>query len=776
MGRESRRSAVLLLLMIGMRAWLISAEQAPWTMPEGMRSAILGVVDRALACGVPDTHGAQLLIGETTITFSAAVRGSSRPYSAGESSINLHLADGSWLLFGVIPFAQEQSGGVLDIRKLKPLSVDALAAMGLHPNGYGLPDWIDPSQRAMYTAAAGIDALLRGGLEGLRAAYLIRLGIPGAELAPIRLALDCVSYDVDELYWDAPLPIFLGPESEAKDALWRWIGQRSESLRNPTLSDPAKALRRVLFADAVQAAAAAVDPHTPQAFEPPLPLGLAIALGDARRTPDSAAAHRRWERIKSGGLKQAIGPPLPLRTAIALGDAMLTSDEAEAHRRWERIKSGLKVAPMGTDFASRLACWRGGPRRYPDLAEEHGTSYQVSDLDALVGLCADQRPSLWFDCFQPRTVGDQALRAISDLFQVDIRCIIGRDLLARWTDRERSETAAAVKSWWSLHRGESFDDLLVPASTQLTLTQLSEFLARLDAGHRRLVFDCLIHAWTKPPPGVGYEVGRLAEILALGLDYAPFASLVDTWTPKPDTRLMLAVWNQVRGRRAPFDWWLSDAVSQSAGKGDAASAWTPVWAPEWGVPVVMAYPTVERIHRMWTVMQAGPMNVSCANLIINIHQSREVPFKCLVEAAQASDPEMAKRIQAALVTLLVICLDDRRAAADQLRRCAASVYEKTIVDGKLVDVATHGRPIAENLRIADFAAFSVAKHLQDGDFAGSPLAAIPMTDLQFDCAAPLPERVAAAVRIRDRLLSVLPSMLEAAHLPADLLRASAKKW
>ncbi len=735
MHRGGRCPAVPALLMASMGTWLIGAEQAAWTMPEEQHAAVMAVIDHALACGVPDARGAQLCAGAVDYSHSTADGGSSGYSSGGSDQVHLRLSDGSMLLFCVIPLALKTPGAVLDIQKMKPLTSAGLLAMGMRFDRRYLLGRLDPAQRAMYAATADIEAILgklgaiKWRLQGLIAAYLMRLGIPGADLAPICLAVDRLVQDDDERYWDAPQPMFLGPDSQVAIDRERWRWHRWEARKDPlVLADPALTLRRALFADAVQAATMASDPNP----------------------------------------HHVLGLPLPLGTAIALGDAMLALDEAEAHRRWERIKAGLQVAPAGTDVASRLACWRGGPRDDTDRGEERDPSYQASDLDALVELCADERPSRWFESYQPRTVGDQALRAISDLLQLDIRRLIGRDLLAPWSDQERRETAAAVKTWWTAHRGEPIADLLAAAAPQLTLTQLADLLIRADAEHRHAVYDGLTRAWRAPPADAGNEAGKLDTILALGLADAPFAALVDAWTPQADSRLVMAVWHQVHGQAAPFDAWFADAVAQPAGQ----NAGSDGLRPDWGLPVIMGFPTVARIRRLRLAMRAEGVDEAAANIIMGINRHGGVPGTRLIEAARTDDPVMSKRIQAVLALLILACLDDHRPASQEMRDHAAAVLKLVIVERKLVDVA-HGKPPPNDLRIADYAAASVARHHQDGDFAGSPLGAFPISELLFDYGAPLPEREAGAMRLRDRLMGVLPAMLEAARLPADLLQASA---
>jgi hypothetical protein len=57
------------------------------------------------------------------------------------------------------------------------------------------------------------------------------------------------------------------------------------------------------------------------------------------------------------------------------------------------------------------------------------------DLDALVALLADERPSRFWDFNGPRTVGDNAWRAVAKLLEADPRKLAGQPTEKAWTRR-----------------------------------------------------------------------------------------------------------------------------------------------------------------------------------------------------------------------------------------------------------------------------------------------------------------------------------------------------
>ena len=76
------------------------------------------------------------------------------------------------------------------------------------------------------------------------------------------------------------------------------------------------------------------------------------------------------------------------------------------------------------------------------------------DLDALVALLDDERPSRFMDFVGPRSVGDNAWRALAVLLKRDPRALALVPSDKPWSRSERRFAALAVQAWWKDHRQE----------------------------------------------------------------------------------------------------------------------------------------------------------------------------------------------------------------------------------------------------------------------------------------------------------------------------------
>jgi hypothetical protein len=76
------------------------------------------------------------------------------------------------------------------------------------------------------------------------------------------------------------------------------------------------------------------------------------------------------------------------------------------------------------------------------------------DLDALVALLGDERPSRFWDFAGARTVGDNAWRAVATILEADPRTKAGIATEKPWTAAERKSAAAGFQKWWKDHRKE----------------------------------------------------------------------------------------------------------------------------------------------------------------------------------------------------------------------------------------------------------------------------------------------------------------------------------
>ncbi|MBI3828935.1 MAG: hypothetical protein HY291_05435 [Planctomycetes bacterium] len=78
----------------------------------------------------------------------------------------------------------------------------------------------------------------------------------------------------------------------------------------------------------------------------------------------------------------------------------------------------------------------------------------TKDLAALFALLDDRRPTRWFDYQGPRTLGENALRAIAAIFEKNPLEQIGAANLEPWTEAKRKKATVDLQDWWQKHAAE----------------------------------------------------------------------------------------------------------------------------------------------------------------------------------------------------------------------------------------------------------------------------------------------------------------------------------
>jgi hypothetical protein len=166
---------------------------------------------------------------------------------------------------------------------------------------------------------------------------------------------------------------------------------------------------------------------------------------------------------------------LSLKVAAAVARAAV--DPGDPQRNAASIKAllaGMRlpiVPPKGADLAHRLQSWELNERQPRMVVGGSGGGNSVSgstsfvntpaayvpvdaDLDKLMTLLADKRPSRFVDFTGPRTLGDNSWRAVARLLKADPRTLAGYPTDKPWTNEERRAAAAAVQKWFKQHRSE----------------------------------------------------------------------------------------------------------------------------------------------------------------------------------------------------------------------------------------------------------------------------------------------------------------------------------
>jgi len=419
------------------------------------RRSVETLISAVVAAGFPDGAKAAVHSGKLAVTATFDPQKEAAPLpteasttqmtNAGTSNVtygfsfpglHLKLADGSWVIALSHRFKPRPGDTVTPESPALDLAQLTEAAAKAHPfhaekDAAKWLEGIDPAQRARATQAMDllvpITRYLKLNADALVPAIVLlhRAGWSDAATASLSIADQRARQYWQLRPWTDPDPAFdpTGAYPKAKDEEQAW--RTAHPLAVP--EDPATALRRALFRWC----------------------RAQIMAEEALLPPDAAAAV----------CKAAIDPKDPQKNG-ARCDALLSG-------------SKLPVTPAANaDLAARLQSWEAAPRR-PKMSVSGGTNGasiatsfsapppayvpKKDDLDALVALLADERPSRFWDFSGPRTTGDNAWRALATLLDADPRKLAGHPTEKSWTPAERKAAATAVQRWWKEHRKEFVD-------------------------------------------------------------------------------------------------------------------------------------------------------------------------------------------------------------------------------------------------------------------------------------------------------------------------------
>ncbi|HEY2587465.1 MAG TPA: hypothetical protein VGI81_17095 [Tepidisphaeraceae bacterium] len=415
-----------------------------------------GVVDAMLAAGFPDAKGATVYCGKLDVsaTFDPAKTPPPLPSDASRTQMTqpnsnqvtygyefngLHfkLPEGSWIIalayrFKPGPNDKVNTAGASELN-LAEIIPDALKA---HPfdaehNAAGWLERVGPAERArdvkIMDRLVPVTMFLKVNSDGLAPAVVLlrRAGWEAAGELSLALAQQRARNYWQLKPWTTPDMAFdpTGAYPNAKAEQEAWANAHAHFTSEP----PQVALRRGLFRWC-RGQMMAPEPE------------------DRLLTLDVAAACA----------KAAVDPKDPQGNAARI-DALLAGCRLPV------------TPPEHADLATRLASWELRPRM-PRMVVSGGhaglsinTAFTApppaytpdkADLDALVALLADERPSRCADFSGPRTVGDNAWRAVATLLGSDPRALAGYPTDRPWTADERRAAAKAVQAWWQTHRGE----------------------------------------------------------------------------------------------------------------------------------------------------------------------------------------------------------------------------------------------------------------------------------------------------------------------------------
>lgn len=439
------------ILLLFPLCWLLTSAE-PLTRTQ--REAIIQVVTDVVQAGFPETQGATLFGGDIKIRATVGPNGEepvlpgnesemqesiggSTAYNFTFSGLHVHTVAGAWLValrFHYIPRpADTVDTTPSHLLNLETLTADAAKQTPFH-SLVDAKEWLAPlpeSDRGRVAQAMDllvpITYYLKIGPDNWPAAMLLlqRAGWGDAPLFALVIADQRARNFWQLRAWREPDIAFdpsgKYPHAKSEEDAWRQAHSTLE------LEEPAVALRRALFRvfrghltsenpllapdQALACAIACCDPGDPQGNIPRLQAIYASRTISAEVGADAALADRlaSWDD----------GRQTP-RMAF----------------RGSQGKDGS--ASMSTSFSMPT------PSYVP----------KADELDALIDLLADERPSRWYDFSGCRSIGDNAWRAVTILLGKDPRILAEWPLDHPWTGAERKAAASAVQAWWLVHGEE----------------------------------------------------------------------------------------------------------------------------------------------------------------------------------------------------------------------------------------------------------------------------------------------------------------------------------
>lgn len=440
------RIPFLLLLMLPLF-------QAAEILSPAERKEIAELVNAVMAAGFPDAAKATLYRGELRIRATSGPHGeepllpcdSSQMQETTETGVaynfvfpGMHAktASGTWLIGFDYNFSPRPTDEVTEagLTVITPATLTETAqAERNFDAAKDAKEWLEPLSAtdrphliAVMDRLVPVSFYLKINLDTWPAATVLlhRAGWPDAELAALSIADQRARSFWKLRPWSEPEPAFdptgAYPNAKQEEQAWK------DAHKILTLESPAIALRRGLF----------------RFFK------SHINRDDAWMSPDVA-------------------------TACCL--ACLDPNDPQGNQgriaALRAVHDLPVILPPQANLVARLQSWEAAPRR-PRMAVRNGKNakgdgtvgmstsfaapapaYQphLSDLDALIALLDDQRPTRWIDFTGARSVGDNAWRAVSTLVERDPRLLAGIPVDKPWSPTERTTAARAFQAWWKVH-------------------------------------------------------------------------------------------------------------------------------------------------------------------------------------------------------------------------------------------------------------------------------------------------------------------------------------
>jgi len=268
-------------------------------------------------------------------------------------------------------------------------------------------------------------------------------------------------------------------------------------------------------------------------------------------------------------------------------------------------------------LAERLMAWRGD-----EIDQATWTTLRAppvparrEDTGALIDLIGDDRVCRWIDAmWTPRTIGDNALRALFDIWSIDWRWLTTEDpavkpLLPRppgvpgeelspygdtwvwdrgiWTDGMRHACAASLASWWKMNGNGNVPHIYAEFFRTLPLRMWSEELGWIQQGdHSTEIGDRIAERLNAMPPirdELGYAGAlyhSLGEAAFLLPTHAGITATLSKWPASTWLNDLQTIRAGLSGDDKRFDEWMIRTMSDKDEKhewlaGDDKAAFRP---------------------------------------------------------------------------------------------------------------------------------------------------------------------------------------------------------
>lgn len=264
---------------------------------------------------------------------------------------------------------------------------------------------------------------------------------------------------------------------------------------------------------------------------------------------DLVAALRRgvlrcWlgRAMRVQGVHQAIAEVQ--RLGAMLPNDRFVPDPATAGRIEQAL---LLTVPTATELiADRLVDWKPAMARPMARPMTKPTSdFRPEDLPALAALATDLRSSTWvsrelieYGRPYPRSLGDNALRAMADVLHLDPRWLVDADPRSTWTPEERQRVGKALVDLMPAGSTPDIPALIARAVPRLSMQDLAYALSGMEAARRTPILDAIAVTWRRQP-----DIGAMRN-------HEEVAAVLGLAGPHPAVREAVAGWGDANGNPA----------------------------------------------------------------------------------------------------------------------------------------------------------------------------------------------------------------------------------